>query len=213
MDVDAAAPPAPAPENADDTPGTSEPAILPHLAIGINQVTKRLEAQARLLRQAAFSTSDSSTTVTATHRPLRVVFVCREDIDPPMLVAHIPTLIASYNSASSARSTESLVKLVPLAKGAEFTLAAAFGLRRVAVMALDVSLTLRASCSRTYAYPPSVRCARFGIFERVARQCASLDSRLAHSAARANDHRQNAGADPCQTTPDYGAQGHESGEG
>jgi ribonuclease P/MRP protein subunit POP3 len=103
------------------------PAILQHVVIGINSITRRLEAQA----STRFSTLEKQ----SEEKPLRYVFVCRMDIDPPMLVDHLPRLVASVNSASPPKPTI----LIPLPKGAEDIIASIMGQRRVSALALDVS--------------------------------------------------------------------------
>ena len=89
----------------------------------------------------------------ATRAPIRTVLVCRPDIDPPILIAHVPYLVAACNSKGNHPSSSSSkdendsgathdpgarIKLVSLPKGAELKLAKATGLRRVSVLALDV---------------------------------------------------------------------------
>lgn len=114
------------------------PLILKHCTFGINQVAKRLEGQAN---------PGIIAEVHATPRPrLRVVIACRADVDPPLLIAHFPILVAACNSALAAGSSDDThVKLVTLPMGAEHSLAEITGLRRVAVMALDVCPRLAAS--------------------------------------------------------------------
>ena len=120
------------------------PQITPHLILGINQVTKRLEHQARAYRQTLSATKtlmDNGTYEPPPSRPISIVFVCRADVDPPLLISHLPTLIASCNSSrNSLKDPESHppIKLVPVPKGSESLLADAIGLRRLAVLALDV---------------------------------------------------------------------------
>jgi len=121
----------------------TEPPIAPHLILGINQVTKRLERQARAYRQTLSATvtiTDGGTSRPPPSGPISIVFVCRADIDPPLLISHLPTLIASCNSSRSALTdpeSHPPIKLVPVPKGSESLLADATGLRRVAVLALD----------------------------------------------------------------------------
>lgn len=118
------------------------PDILSHLTIGINQVTKRLEAQARAYRETNVLEVDTDTSLSPS--PIRIVFVCRADVDPPLLIAHLPTLIASCNSAPRTTHDPTIcppIKLVCLPIGAETTLAESTGLRRVSIIALDVSRT------------------------------------------------------------------------
>jgi ribonuclease P/MRP protein subunit POP3 len=122
----------------------TEPSILPHLVLGINQVTKKLEGQARAYRQtvnATKSTTDSGTPRLPPSGPISIVFVCRADIDPPLLISHLPALIASCNSSRNTLTDPDSyppIRLVPVPKGSESLLADATGLRRVAVLALDV---------------------------------------------------------------------------
>ncbi|KAI6120627.1 hypothetical protein EDD16DRAFT_826432 [Pisolithus croceorrhizus] len=108
----------------------------PSPVIGINQVTRALERQLRSARwlttvrdpgQPAISQEPSS--------ELSVVFACSSDVNPLILVEHIPHLVASCNSLSTAkRGSTTNVKLVPLPKGSESTLARAVGLRTAAVI-------------------------------------------------------------------------------
>lgn len=120
------------------------PPIIPHLILGINRVTKRLEDQARAYRQTLAATktiTDDGTTQPPPPAPISVVFVCRADVDPPLLISHLPTLIASCNSSRNALTDPNShppIKLVPVPKGSESLLADATGLRRLAVLALDV---------------------------------------------------------------------------
>lgn len=122
----------------------TEPPIIPHLIMGINQVTKRLEHQARAYRQTMGANNtlpDNGTSHPPPSRPISMVFVCRADVDPPLLISHLPTLIASCNSSRSALTNPQShppIKLVPIPKGSESLLADATGLRRLAVLALDV---------------------------------------------------------------------------
>jgi ribonuclease P/MRP protein subunit POP3 len=118
------------------TNGTSTlepPKILQHLSVGINEVTKRLESQIQQNRVTVVTTADDSKL--ASPRPhLKFILVCRSDIDPPLLIDHLPHLVAAYNSTQ----TDEPVKLVPLPKGAESSLAQTLGLRRAAVVGIDV---------------------------------------------------------------------------
>lgn len=122
----------------------TEPQIMPHLVLGINQVTKRLEHQARAYRQtlsAAEALTDGDASQSSPSGTISIVFACCADVDHPMLISHLPTLIASCNSSyNSMTNSESYppIRLVPIPKGSESLLADATGLRRVAVLALDV---------------------------------------------------------------------------
>ena len=127
------------------------PPIIPHLVLGINQVTKRLEDQARAYRQTLGVTktvTDDDTSQPPPPGRISVVFVCRADIDPPLLISHLPTLIASCNSSRNALTDPNShppIKLVPVPKGSESLLADATGLRRLAVLALDVIVLLHST--------------------------------------------------------------------
>ncbi|KAF7320475.1 hypothetical protein MKEN_00832400 [Mycena kentingensis (nom. inval.)] len=92
------------------------PAILNHISFGINQVSKRLDAQIRLVRKV---TSSSSVGVISIH---------------PVLIDHFPHQIAAYNAGKP----EQPLKMIYLPAGAEARLAVAMGVRRIAVLALDV---------------------------------------------------------------------------
>ncbi|KAF7971696.1 hypothetical protein HWV62_20152 [Athelia sp. TMB] len=125
------------------------PSVLEHLITGINEVTRSLEGQLTLARtpvtisggpnppaskdpQTA-NASASTTTQTPLSPRIKLIFICRADIDPPLLIAHIPPLVATHNSISR---VEDAIKLVTLPRGAEASLGAALGLRRVAVLAV-----------------------------------------------------------------------------
>jgi ribonuclease P/MRP protein subunit POP3 len=122
-------------------PDTTQPEVLPHLTIGINQVTKRLETQAQAYRELVSLGDQNDAEDHPNPSLIRIVFVCRADIDPPLLIAHIPTLVASCNSSRRAITNPAAyppIKLVPLPARAEFALAEATGLRRLSIIALDV---------------------------------------------------------------------------
>ncbi|KAG9012580.1 hypothetical protein FRB94_005515 [Tulasnella sp. JGI-2019a] len=115
-----------------DPPGILRPTILDHAIMGINEVTKRLERQSAALRQPANAEMK--------HPSVRLVVVCRTDMDSPMMIAHLPILVAACNS--QADDTEHNAKfpevvMVGLPYGAEEALSAACGLKKVAAMAFD----------------------------------------------------------------------------
>ncbi|TRM66095.1 hypothetical protein BD626DRAFT_486711 [Schizophyllum amplum] len=122
------------------------PPVHDHVIIGINNVTKRLEKQTERVRYPKPVTVKASSTEVAPEQPtlssitppdappLRLVLVCKADVDPPILIDHIPHLVAAHNSSTAAGAP---IKLVCLPKGAELALADALGLRRVAVLAFD----------------------------------------------------------------------------
>lgn len=105
-----------------------------NLVVGINQVTRTLECQIQSLRTLAVLPNSGSPP-----ESLAAVFVCSADIDPPILVEHIPHLVASCNSFHHIVKQEpSKVKLVPLPKGSEQAVAQAVGIRRAAVIGVPV---------------------------------------------------------------------------
>ena len=110
------------------------PSILRHIVYGINAVTKRLELQSHSLRRPTI-VIPTPTVETQSSRPFKYIFVCRQDVDPAILVDHLPHLVASCNSAQASNH----VKLVPLPKGSELVLAQTLGIRRVTVLGIDVS--------------------------------------------------------------------------
>ncbi|KAL0951566.1 hypothetical protein HGRIS_008248 [Hohenbuehelia grisea] len=112
-----------------------KPEILQHLFVGINDVTRRLETQVREARQVVKAPAEHTpaSTRTESRQDIAVLFVCKDDMDPPLLTNHLPHLVAAHNSV---KKTDP-IKLVPLPKGSEASLAAAFGLRRLAVIGMD----------------------------------------------------------------------------
>lgn len=140
VDTAEAGPSQPAGEVSSSDAARRAPAILRHISVGINEVTKRLEHQARSHREI-ISVSENHSDTSQSRTAISVVFVCLSDVDPPNLIAHLPQLIAACNSHSNSGSSTNrrpTIKLVTLPKQAEFTLAAAMGLRRVTTIAIDV---------------------------------------------------------------------------
>ncbi|KAF9567015.1 hypothetical protein CPC08DRAFT_681855 [Agrocybe pediades] len=107
------------------------PLLLQHGVYGINQVTRRLESQGQDLRRPIIASTTSKDELAH----LRCVFICREDLDPKILVDHIPPLVAAYNS----RKPQECVRLITLPRGSELALAKVLGVRRVAVFAIDTN--------------------------------------------------------------------------
>ncbi|KAJ7446488.1 hypothetical protein B0H11DRAFT_1824179 [Mycena galericulata] len=118
----------------EDTTLPERPAVIPHLVIGINEVTKRLDAQIRSLRKIVSSKAKSAAEPTPCLVPIKVIVVCRADVDPPILIDHLPHEVAAFNSSKPSEP----IKMIPLPKGAESALAKAIGVRRAAVIAMDV---------------------------------------------------------------------------
>lgn len=126
----------PQPSATEDTSTMDCPAVLKHITLGINEVTKRLEkqikeARSRVVMGDATTVKDSDANLQPT---LKLIFACRADVNPAMLIDHLPHLIAAYNSGPSPE----ILKIIPLPKNAEMSLAHAIGVRRVAVIGLDV---------------------------------------------------------------------------
>lgn len=123
-------------ELSEHSSGPTPPLVLGHIVCGINAVTKRLEVQSRNARRSLVFSSDQSITMKEPILPLKYLFVCRADVDPPLLVDHLPHLVAACNSGG----TQNTLKIVPLPKGAELALAQKLGIRRVTTLGVDVSL-------------------------------------------------------------------------
>lgn len=110
----------------------SKPPITSHITVGINEVTKALEAEIRSSRQVVVT---SDTTFDTTQPLTSVIFICHADLDTPAIVAHLPQLIVLCNSA---RPNGHKIKAVPLPAGAQSSIAHALGYpKRISVMALD----------------------------------------------------------------------------
>lgn len=113
------------------------PSVLQHISVGINQCTKDLEGVAKMFRDGTSAPSPDHATRESSPR---IVLVCRGDVDPPLLIAHLPALVAACNSTRHQLSDAAITWLVPLSKGSESSLAAAMGLRRVSVMVVKVHI-------------------------------------------------------------------------
>lgn len=110
---------------------TIEPPLLArHITCGINEVTKKLELQTQNARRTTIGT------VSTAPLPLKYVFVCRADVDPALLIDHLPHLVAAHNSNCLSHP----IKLITLPKGSELVLAHTLGIRRLTVLAIDVRL-------------------------------------------------------------------------
>ncbi|KAG5362256.1 hypothetical protein CJU90_4954 [Yarrowia sp. C11] len=96
------------------TPGAVERSFL-----GFNPVTKALQSQAKqnLLNQPV-------------DEPITMVFICKDDIQPEILVKHFPSLCASASNAQTA------VKLVALPAGSMDKLSENTGVRDLGCVAL-----------------------------------------------------------------------------
>ncbi|KZO93851.1 hypothetical protein CALVIDRAFT_529140 [Calocera viscosa TUFC12733] len=125
------------------------PPLLDHLAIGINEVTRQLEQATIDLRARLFPapspaaephlpTEPQLPTSPQPDAPPRLILACRSDIPTPQLLAHLPPLVAAYNSLLPLSELEGAgVHLISLQRGAEHKLAECVGLRRVAVVGFD----------------------------------------------------------------------------
>ncbi|KAF5352679.1 hypothetical protein D9756_005959 [Leucocoprinus leucothites] len=114
------------------------PSILNSLTYGINAVTKRLENQIERSRaKLVLKTSNETKTTEEVPDPIHYLFVCRADVDPSILIDHLPYLVATYNVLR--QKDFSPIILATLPKGAESTLAQAMGVRRLAALAIDAS--------------------------------------------------------------------------
>jgi ribonuclease P/MRP protein subunit POP3 len=122
------------------------PEVLRHVTLGINEVTKKLEVLAKALRRKR-SQGALSTASEANLEPLsQVVLVCTADVNPPVLIDHLPNLVAACNSTRH-QAGDGLTWLVPLPAGAEHTLSVAVGLRRSSVLMIDVCFCAKSHVS------------------------------------------------------------------
>ncbi|TFK30915.1 hypothetical protein FA15DRAFT_630257 [Coprinopsis marcescibilis] len=115
-----------------DQPLPPKPPILGHIVLGLNAVTKQLEHQARQIRRTVLVPASGGIALDQ-QPPLAYVFVCRAEVNPPILIEHIPPLVAACNSSAG----KQFVKLIPLPHGAEQKLAESLGIRRSSVIAVD----------------------------------------------------------------------------
>ncbi|KAJ7619190.1 hypothetical protein DFH06DRAFT_1235586 [Mycena polygramma] len=121
------------PDAPEESSSPIRPPVLSHLIVGINEVTKRLDAQIRALRKTVSLNPNPASELPPPPAPIKVIVVCRADVDPQVLITHLPHEVAAFNSCNPSEP----IKIIPLPKGAEATLAKAMGLRRVAVIALE----------------------------------------------------------------------------
>ncbi|KAJ7207401.1 hypothetical protein B0H12DRAFT_1034483 [Mycena haematopus] len=128
------------------------PAVLSHLIIGLNAVTKRLDDQVRSLRKVVSLNTDPTSESVPPPAPIKVIVVCRADVDPQILIDHLPHEVAAFNSSKP----DDPIKLIPLPAGAEATLAKAVGLRRVAAIAMDIEMPGLATFTSILDSVPSV---------------------------------------------------------
>jgi ribonuclease P/MRP protein subunit POP3 len=121
------------PIHSEHTEVFESPTLFRHLIYGINEVTKRLENQTHAVRRPVIAVLPEQPEKDSLPA-LQSIFVCRSDMNPSLVIDHLPHLVAAYNSTRPPSS----VSLVPLPKGAELSLAQALGIRRVAVFGIDV---------------------------------------------------------------------------
>lgn len=128
-------------QDKDQETETSDGSPLHYMTIGTNAVTKKLETLSNRHRKALFPTESSADVSGKAPNP-QLVLVCSADVNPPILISHIPSLIAACNTTrprSDASAQTSVCWLVPLPLGSEAQLSQAIGLKRVSVIAIDVS--------------------------------------------------------------------------
>ncbi|KAL4062989.1 hypothetical protein V8B97DRAFT_1674663 [Scleroderma yunnanense] len=119
-----------------------------NLIVGINQVTRALECQIQSMRRLAVIPHLAQPDPSVEPPPLAVVFACSADIEPLILVEHIPHLVAACNSFHSISKRQlNKVKLVPLPKSSESVVAQAVGLRRAAVIGIYIVYRRTVPCS------------------------------------------------------------------
>lgn len=75
------------------------------------------------------------------HDPLRIILVCRADVNPQDLLAHFPNTVAAANGLLS-RCDRQPIDLVQLNAGAEKALSDALGIKSAAVVGIKVRISL-----------------------------------------------------------------------
>ena len=130
-------------------PQKSDPAYV----VGVNAVSRQLESHIHTVRQ--------NIPLDRSCLP-RYLFVCVADMDPPVLVSHLPMLTGAYNAMCAGKLASSsdetvptlwhpserqafcipAVVLVPLPQGAEFLLSTALRVRRLSAPVSYTHLTL-----------------------------------------------------------------------
>ncbi|KAG2157938.1 uncharacterized protein EDB93DRAFT_1077566 [Suillus bovinus] len=120
---------------------TSSQAPVGYMTVGINEVTKRLELQLKysVRHSVTLTTTSPANPIFPEMSPIAVVFVCRADVNPPILLDHIPHLVAGCNSTrlgSNPLGARQPLKLIVLPMGSESALAQVLGLRRASVIAI-----------------------------------------------------------------------------
>lgn len=120
----------------DNTAASQQPVF-----VGLNTVTKRLEQLISFESSTRRSASTQGESRQPAPAPIDTVFVCREDLNPPKLVAHFPLLVCAVNAVChppAERKTS--LQLISLPSGAEQLLAETLQVRRCGVIALATSL-------------------------------------------------------------------------
>ena len=128
-------------------PQKSDPAYV----VGVNAVSRQLESHIHTVRQ--------NIPLDRSCLP-RYLFVCVADMDPPVLVSHLPMLTGAYNAMCAGKLASSsdetvptlwhpserqafcipAVVLVPLPQGAEFLLSTALRVRRLSALMTTTAL-------------------------------------------------------------------------
>ncbi|KAK9473421.1 uncharacterized protein V1510DRAFT_402440 [Dipodascopsis tothii] len=128
------------------------PEVHPYVLAGINAVTGALEAQSpRMVATEVTAALVRPPTPWQRAHPVRVVFVCRSDVTPALLTAHLPLL------CHSAATAEAPVALVSLPAGSLSRLSSALGLRHVGVVAVRAGAPSAAAVYAAVAAVPPVR--------------------------------------------------------
>ena len=132
----------------DTADARSIPSVLSAVTVGINEVTKRLESLVKTYRRRVETHPQQGELSNPNHlasvSPSLLVIACRADVNPPMLMSHIPNLVGACNSIGRVNGNDSgrsgRTWLVPMPRGTESTLSSAMGLRRVSILLVEVSV-------------------------------------------------------------------------
>ena len=87
-------------KDSEQTSSVERPQIMDHFTFGINEVTRLLEDTSKSSRRRAVA--DETDAVEQLNRQFSgLILVCRGDVNPPIIISHLPYLVAACNSTRS----------------------------------------------------------------------------------------------------------------
>ncbi len=118
-------------------PKPEAPEILDFVTLGFNSSTSSLEKQARknyqIFKDPIIAKSKP---ITENDSNIRVLFVCKSDIQPALLTSHFPILCFTASRSQDKRQCSKPVKLVQLPKGTMQKLSTATGQTNCGIISL-----------------------------------------------------------------------------